>query len=148
MLIQPRVCAPGVAEATERPEMPPRARPISSFFAEEYGLGLCAASKRCEQGGGALCLDGVLSNGPAFVYLCPMLGLAASHAIMLGFGLRYTLDAMRNDECRAAMVAASPAWANAPLLGILGWCYVGIDAVEVLGLSGCMLALLYVDRCL
>jgi len=75
-------------------------------------------------------------NGPEMspkVYLMAFLFFAA-YATYLALGIYYTRGAMDKQDCRNAMSDSS--FTKTPLLGILGWVYVAIDAMAVFLIVG------------
>jgi hypothetical protein len=64
--------------------------------------------------------------------------LGVFHIVLLGLGAFYVSQAMNNEPCRAALASVSTT--NSPLLGILEYVYVGLDALYVISVT-CMILL-------
>jgi hypothetical protein len=59
------------------------------------------------------------------------------YAVLTTLGVAFTLEAMRSEGCRVAL--------GGPLLGIVGWIYVGLDSLSLLVGVGVLGALAYVQ---
>jgi len=81
----------------------------------------------------SLCMGPCMSSAPSETFvkiqtLVPMLLILTLHAVLLGLGASYA-SKIANDECERLLSDIS--FTKSPLFLILGWIYVGIDALLV-----------------